>query len=249
MLLLGIGACSRSEEAPLPEAVARLEHMVLSLPATFQSGWLLAGRYEVTLEEFGRESRPTETDLPVAMVNFQEAQAWCQERSLRLPTVREWNHLATSGTGQFSVEDTARNGLDLGLRRPLPVGVFERGRTALGVYDMLGNVREWSHDPSSGEYFACGGSFAAREAEISLTSQWKLLPEERAEDIGFRYFADAEAYLAEQVAPEWKGLPERQKIMVRDFVAAWRSQWRLALAESLRGEGVDPDFCSMLAEA
>ncbi|MGB0952559.1 MAG: SUMF1/EgtB/PvdO family nonheme iron enzyme, partial [Planctomycetota bacterium] len=82
--------------------------MVLSFPAPFQREWMLAGRYEVTQEEFGQAYRQGEHDLPVSMINFHEAQAWCQERNLRLPNVWEWNHLATSGTGQFSVDETSR---------------------------------------------------------------------------------------------------------------------------------------------
>lgn len=248
MLLLGIGACSRSEASPLPEAAARLEHMVLLLPAPFQSEWMLAGRYEVTQEEFGADDRQGDQDLPVSMVSFTEAQAWCQERNLRLPTVWEWNHLATSGAGEFSVEETSRNGLDLGLRRPLPVGVFERGRTALGAYDVLGNVREWSHDPTTAEFFACGGSFAARSAESAVGAQLNLLPTERAEDIGFRYFADAEAYLSQEVAPLWASLSTEQRALLEGFVSEWRPQWRLALADILREGGADTAFCAMLAK-
>lgn len=247
MLLLGIGACSRSEVTPLPEAAARLEHMVLALPAPFQSGWILAGRYEVTREEFGLDTRQGDHDLPVSMVNFHEAQAWCQERNLRLPNVWEWSHLATSGTGQFSVEGTARNGLDLGLRRPLPVGVFERGRTSLGVYDMLGNVREWAFDGTTNEHFACGGSFAARDAGAGVGGQLQLLPGERAEDVGFRYFAHAEVYLLKEIAPLWSELDSQQRALLREFVSAWRPQWRLAVADILREQGADAGFCDMLA--
>ncbi|MGB0954232.1 MAG: hypothetical protein ACPG31_13510, partial [Planctomycetota bacterium] len=127
-------------------------------------------------------------------------------------------------------------------------GVFERGRTALGAYDLLGNVREWAHDPTTGEYYACGGSFAARSAESAVGAQLTLLPEERAEDIGFRYFADAEVYLSVEVAPLWSSFDAQQRALIEGYVSAWRPQWRLALADILREGGADAAFCAMLAK-
>jgi len=248
MLLLGIGACTRSAVQPLPEEIARLEHMVLLAPAPFQTTWSLAGRYEVTQEEYGLDVRRTERTLPVSMVNFFEAEAWCREHRMRLPTQWEWHQLATSGRGGFVLPETARNSLELGLRRRLPVGVFERGRTALGAYDVLGNVREWSKDPTLNTYYACGGSFATRDADASMGGQLEMLPNERAEDVGFRYFTDADAYLFDVVLPLWPQLSSAEQDQAMSYMLQWRANYRSGLAEVLRTKGAPGDFCVALAK-
>jgi len=248
MLLLGVGACTRSAVQPLPEELARLEHLVLLSPAPFQSAWSLAGRYEVTEEEFGLPGRDGDLVLPVAMVSYLEAEAWCTEHHLRLPTVWEWSHLATSGRDDFELPETSLNGLELGLRRRLPVGVFERGRTALGAYDVLGNVREWSSDPSTGRYYACGGSFATRDADSGVSAQLEMLPDERAEDIGFRYFVDADVYLMEVVLPLWPELTADEKNQVMTYMQAWRANYRSGLADALLALGAPNDFCKQLVK-
>ncbi len=247
-LMLGAGACARSVSSPLPASVARLESLVLSRPVPGSSTWLLAGRYETTRGEYGVARRPSEEDLPVTMVSFHEAETWCRERHLRLPSLSEWRHVANSGREEFWVAETARNGLSLRLRRALPVGVFERGRTSLGAYDMLGNVREWAKDPSREKYYACGGSYAAREASTAPEEQLELLPEDRAEDVGFRYFADAEAYMLTEVIPWWSELSPEQKDFVQMVVAAWPLEARTALADLLRRQQAPEGFCRMLAQ-
>ncbi|MDA0666460.1 MAG: SUMF1/EgtB/PvdO family nonheme iron enzyme [Planctomycetota bacterium] len=248
MLLLGVGACSRSAVQPLPEEIARLEFMLLLEPAPFQRTWSLAGRFEVTQEEYGLEVRRTERNLPVAMVSFFEAEAWCQEHQMRLPTQWEWQQLATSGRGGFVVPETARNSLELGLRRRLPVGVFERGKTSLGAYDVLGNVREWCVDPTLEIHYASGGSFATRDASSGVTGQLEMLPEERAEDVGFRYFADADVYLLQVVLPLWPQLTRSEQKQAMQHMVQWRANYRIGLAEELRLEGAPEDFCTALAQ-
>lgn len=245
-LLLGIGACTRSEAAPLPESVARLEYMVLSFPTPWTDQWVLAGRYEVTREEFHAQVREVDADLPITMVSFHEAEAWCAERNLRLPTYWEWRHFANSGRANSRVEETARNGLTLGLRRPLPVGVFERGRTADGAYDFFGNVREWAFDVEEQRHLACGGSYASREADT--LEQMEMLPGEQAEDVGFRYFADAPDYLMSEVVPHWAGFGQEQRALVRGFFSDWRPHTRTALSAVLLQRGAPKDFCSVLAD-
>lgn len=248
MLTLGIGACTRSAVQPLPEAIARLEFMILLAPAPFQRTWSLAGRYEVTQAEYGLEVRRTELNLPVSMVTFFEADAWCKEHQLRLPTQWEWQQLATSGRGGFVVPETARNSLALGLRRRLPVGVFERGKTSLGAYDVLGNVREWCVDPTSDAYYACGGSFATRDASSGVIGQLEMLPEERAEDVGFRYFTDADAYLLNAVLPIWPQLTRSEQEQAMEYMLQWRANYRIGLAEELRLKEAPEDFCTALAQ-
>jgi hypothetical protein len=230
----------------LPEPLARLDYLLLERPASPLGDWLLVGCYEVTREEFGLLGDSSSANLPVAMVSFDEAKAWSQERGLRLPTLMEWQYLASDSGRSAAVAASAHNGLKLSLERPLPVGVFERGRTSLGAYDFFGNVREWVYDPEQQRYFACGGSFASRDASVSEWEQLELNHNDRAEDVGFRYVADATAYFQKQVIPYWPALSQEQRAELALVVGRWNPQSRAALVARLATAGAPSDFCQML---
>lgn len=249
LLTLGIGACTHSGAQPLPESVARLDFLLLERPASPLGDWLLVGCYEVTREEFGLLVDSGSANLPVAMVSFDEANTWSQERGLRLPTLKEWQYLASDSGRSAAVAASAHNGLPLNLERPLPVGVFERGRTSLGAYDFFGNVREWVYDPEGDRYFACGGSFASRDASVSEWEQLELDGSDRAEDVGFRYVANATTYFQTQVIPHWSSLTTEQRAEFALVVGRWSLQSRAALVARLEAIDAPQDFCQMLKES
>lgn len=246
LLLLGIGACTHSGAQPLPESLARLDFLLLERPASPLGDWLLVGCYEVTREEFGQPVDSSSANLPVAMVSFEEANTWSLARGLRLPTLKEWQYLASDSGRSAAVAASAHNGLPLNLERPLPVGVFERGRTSLGAYDFFGNVREWVYEPSSDRYFACGGSFASRDASVSEWEQLELLGSDRAEDVGFRYVADATGYFQAQVIPHWSSLSPEQRADLALILERWNPQSRAALVARLEVLNAPQDFCQLL---
>lgn len=90
--------------------------------------------------------------LPVGAIDLTQARRFAHWRFLRLPRSDEWWLAAVGGRGQNLFpwgrrEDSARaNTLELGLGKPMPVGVFESGRRSLGnqPYDWIGNVSEWT---------------------------------------------------------------------------------------------------------
>ena len=249
LLLLGIGACTHSDGNPLPEPIARLENLLLAPPTSPLGDWLLVGRFEVTREEFGLAADVRGAHLPVVLVSYEEAVAWSEDQGLRLPTLREWQFLASDAGSMTSVSASARNGLHLNLGRPLPVGVFERGRTALGAYDFFGNVREWVFDPIENRFFACGGSFASADASALEWEQMELEPTERTNDVGFRYVANATTYFMTQVAPEWSSLDTAQRAEVILFLGDWRSKSRVALGARLRAAGAPRDLADLVSGA
>ncbi len=92
-------------------------------------------------------TRTDSSDWP-AFFTFEEALRLADRRGMRLPTAREWMHVALGrraleypwGKDQESVANT----LETGLGFPTPVGTFENGRSQpFGCYDMVGNVWEW----------------------------------------------------------------------------------------------------------
>ena len=83
-----------------------------------------------------------------AFLSWDEAVLVAEWRGMRLPTAREWIHVAVGRRGlsypwggdQMSVANTA----ETGIAQPTPVGTFENGRSRLfDCYDMVGNVWEW----------------------------------------------------------------------------------------------------------
>jgi formylglycine-generating enzyme required for sulfatase activity len=126
------------------------------------------GKYEVTREEWGRvmaddsshtpeSSRSPHRDRarhPVESVSWHDIQPFLSKTGMRLPTEAEWEYACRAGTkgprygkprdvAEYGGGDGAKT---VGTKRP----------NAFGLYDMLGNVWEWTADPpraTTGEPF------------------------------------------------------------------------------------------------
>jgi len=110
-------------------------------------------------------------NYPVVHVSWEQAQRYCRWRGKRLPTEAEWEYVAKGGDEQrrypWGDEDPSTActfsdlwanynlcsnaaGVDEGSVEgsPVPVGDerFDRDRSAFGVRDLAGNVREWVAD-------------------------------------------------------------------------------------------------------
>jgi dienelactone hydrolase len=92
-------------------------------------------------------------DLPVAGVSWYEAMAYAEFTGKSIPTVYEWRRAAPIDANadillmsNFSAKALA------------PVGAH-RGMTAFGAYDMAGNVKEWTANPSGTLRCALGGAW------------------------------------------------------------------------------------------
>jgi len=226
---------------------------------------LLVDRYEVTRREWmdflARRPRETESSgrrvwdgwesergmLPAMFMDRAEALDFAAGEGMRIPTQREWLRISAGTRAQPwpwgpSPARSVANTLDLGLPGALEVGTFEAGATPSGVYDLVGNVREWvtadeEEVEVGGMVSAMGGSWLAHQEPLfdwdsirGLKKNELLVdPRHRAIDLGMRLVASAEEYLR-NTASSWGGSPG-----ARERVRAVGERWGRPAVELLEG--------------
>ncbi len=128
------------------------------------------GKHETTQAQYekvtGTNPSPTKGgDLPVHNLSWQDAQSFCEKmagltgREVQLPTEAQWERACRAGTTTAYYNGSDIAGLDKiawhggnSDRKPHPVG--QKEANAWGLYDMLGNAREFVRDLYSGEPLA-----------------------------------------------------------------------------------------------
>jgi formylglycine-generating enzyme required for sulfatase activity len=166
---------------------------------------------------------PERGDSPVNCVTWDEADAYCTWAKKRLPTEEEWEYAARGKEGRtfpWGEEPPSARRLNAcgaecaksprfldqgyiplfegsdGYETTAPAQSFKEGRTPEGVFDMAGNVWEWtaSHycpypgNNCAGEWrVARGGAWNSDAREgVKATRRDKNAHDARASDIGFR---------------------------------------------------------------
>lgn len=231
---------------------------------------LLVDRYEVTRGEWiahlaqaprlaGGPGEPvwerwdadSET-LPATFMTQAEALDFAANEGMRIPTQREWLRISAGTRAQpwpwgTSPARSVANTLDLGIPGALGVGTFEAGATPSGVYDLIGNAREWvtvdeSADGTSELAAAMGGSWLSHQEPLFDWDQTRGLrlaalevdPRHRSIDLGLRLTATAAEYLKRE-ASSWGASPGSAE-RVRAVGERWGRPAE-ELLQRLSGEG------------
>ncbi len=139
---------------------------------------------------------------PANCVDWNDATAFCSWSKKRLPTEREWEYAASGGPEQrrysWGAEEPDRSRACYSHEGTCEVASFAAG--AFGLYDMTGNVWEWTSSwygpypdvASSGRAKVNrGGSWSRRfEKWMRNSLRNRFLPEEVTSSLGFRCAKD-----------------------------------------------------------
>ncbi len=174
-------------------------------------GKFLIDKYLVTNERFERmiparkaarenDEYSSTDDQPVIYVNWWEARLYCRWRGkgFRLPDETEWYSAAAwdretdkerNYPWEGSFDSKKCNTSESGIGKTTPVKKFEEGHSAVGCYNMAGNVWEWlenDYDDREGNKVIRGGSWSNSRNLAARVFRYFSPPHDRGYNVGFR---------------------------------------------------------------
>jgi hypothetical protein len=131
---------------------------------------------------------------PLTGLSLLEAQNHCKQHDKTLCTSAQWLRACMGDEerrypyGKAYLSQTCATGFDFeAQKRPLPSGLFARCRTPEGVYDMSGNVAEWTQSEQEEKIFGGDWTSPTRFADLTVSCRARSSPDEvNANLLGFR---------------------------------------------------------------
>lgn len=151
----------------------------------------------IAASRFAGDERPREN------VNWYEAGAFANwlgsllKMKVMLPTIAQWQRAAKGDDDRYfpwgdDYDEEHCNTLESGLKMTTPVNRYHKGASPYGVYDMAGNLWEWTMNTAAAEdgrdqrRAVAGGSFVSPCDRAQTSFRYYLEPRVRYSSIGIR---------------------------------------------------------------
>ena len=166
-----------------------------------------------------------------------------------LPEKDEWRYAAMGGVNTFDRSSIGNMAWNSTNSNGHTHEVKKKKSNKFKLYDMLGNVWEWTRTKHGPNYFFCGGSWRFSERECDLLDEkqtWcsSWTPEFKSADLGFRLILRHEFKKNESgVNQEW--IPEKKKVLneiVKNMRMIAEGSFYMGTNESVTLEGTNEEI-------